>query len=94
MSTRAYIGVINPINKFPFLIYNILCYITKKQRAEGGPVVAVLENKHPEIRIGILGGDFLLELPIVLSAAWASLTSAATFTVGFFVGLATSHACP
>jgi len=35
-----------------------------------------------------------ISLPRVFSVAWAFLTSAVTFIIGFFVGLATSHVCP
>ena len=35
-----------------------------------------------------------IPLPRVFSVAWAFQTSTVTFIIGFFVGLATSHACP
>ena len=38
--------------------------------------------------------DYIEGVFLLVAAAWASLTSTATFTIGFFVGLVTSHLCP
>jgi len=46
------------------------------------------------VRVSLIIPSATISLSIVFSVASASLTSTATFTIGFFVGLATSHVCP